>query len=386
MSPRIDAAVRAEGLRRERTLASPRFHDGRFRNTARVVPGIKGNPWPVLGEYFFADNNRVPSAPLPIVDPLAAWARAPETGLRATWLGHSTVLLEIDGARVSPIRCGATARRRCRSRARSAFTRAGLRSRSFPPLDAVLISHDHYDHLDRLHDARARAERRSDRHVARRRRASRGAGASRRSGSSSSTGGKSDAARAASGSPDHRDAVAALLRPRLRRSKSDALVVVLDPAAASRVFFSGDTGLTPENSGRSARRLGPFDLVMLEVGAYHPAWGDIHLGPENALRAHELLGGGTLLPVHWGTFNLALHAWDEPAETLVELAGQRGVRLVTPRLGESAEPARRNDARVVARHRTLVRARYPETELTGVGFGFGWGRRETVLTRRCRPS
>ena len=86
-----------------------------------------------------------------------------------------------------------------------------------------------------------------------------------------------------------------------------------------KVFFSGDTGLTEEYS-EIRQKLGPFDLVMLEVGAWHPAWGDIHLGPANALKALELLGGGTFLPVHWGTFNLALHAWDEPAETLVKLA------------------------------------------------------------------
>ena len=81
-------------------------------------------------------------------------------------------------------------------------------------------------------------------------------------------------------------------------------------------FFSGDTGLTPEYA-EIATRLGPFDLVMLEVGAFHPRWGEIHLGPDNALEAHALLGGGALLPVHWGTFNLAIHAWDEPAETLL---------------------------------------------------------------------
>ena len=104
-------------------------------------------------------------------------------------------------------------------------------------------------------------------------------------------------------------------------------------------FFSGDTGLTPEYA-EIRERLGPFDLVMLEVGAFHPAWGDIHLGPENALAAHELLGGGAFLPVHWGTFNLAIHAWDEPAETLVRLAPAKGVQLVMPRLGEPVEPSR----------------------------------------------
>ena len=67
-------------------------------------------------------------------------------------------------------------------------------------------------------------------------------------------------------------------------------------------------------------RFGAFDLVMLEVGAFHPSWGDIHLGPENALQALALLGGGAFLPVHWGTFALAMHDWDEPAETLLALA------------------------------------------------------------------
>jgi L-ascorbate metabolism protein UlaG (beta-lactamase superfamily) len=104
------------------------------------------------------------------------------------------------------------------------------------------------------------------------------------------------------------------------------------------VFFSGDTGLTTEY-GAIRDRLGPFDLVMLEVGAFHPAWGDIHLGPENALKALALLGGGPFLPVHWGTFALAMHAWDQPAETLLELAPKQGAQLIMPRLGEPFEPA-----------------------------------------------
>jgi L-ascorbate metabolism protein UlaG (beta-lactamase superfamily) len=110
------------------------------------------------------------------------------------------------------------------------------------------------------------------------------------------------------------------------------------------VFFSGDTGLTTEY--RTIReRLGPFDLVMLEVGGFHPAWGDIHLGPEHALEALALLGGGPFLPVHWGTFSLAMHAWDQPAEALLELGPKAGVQLVMPRLGEPVEPAHAEGAK-----------------------------------------
>jgi len=104
-----------------------------------------------------------------------------------------------------------------------------------------------------------------------------------------------------------------------------------------KVFFSGDTGLTPQFAD-IGRAHGPFDLVLLEVGAYHPAWGSIHLGPENALTAFDMLGGGTLLPVHWGTFNLGLHDWDAPGEELLSFAAARGSRILTPRLGEVFEP------------------------------------------------
>ena len=104
------------------------------------------------------------------------------------------------------------------------------------------------------------------------------------------------------------------------------------------VFFSGDTGLTTEYQ-TIRERLGPFDLVMLEIGAHHPAWGDMHLGPKNALKASTLLGDAPFMPIHWGTFSLALHRWDEPAETLFELGSKTGVKLLMPRLGEAIEPA-----------------------------------------------
>ena len=79
---------------------------------------------------------------------------------------------------------------------------------------------------------------------------------------------------------------------------------------------------------------------MLEVGAYHRAWGEIHLGPDNALVAHRMLGGGALLPGHWGTFDLGLHPWDQPIETITAGAARASVHLLTPRLGRAVEPAR----------------------------------------------
>jgi L-ascorbate metabolism protein UlaG (beta-lactamase superfamily) len=105
----------------------------------------------------------------------------------------------------------------------------------------------------------------------------------------------------------------------------------------NRVFYSADTGLTAE-LGEIGRRFGPFDLSMIEIGASHPAWEAIHLGPEKALRALEMLGGGAMLPIHWATFDLGLHAWDEPIETLLSLVEAKGTRVLTPRIGAPFEP------------------------------------------------
>ena len=110
-------------------------------------------------------------------------------------------------------------------------------------------------------------------------------------------------------------------------------------SARHRVFFSGDTGLTTEY-GAIRERFGPFDLVLLEVGAFHPAWGDMHLGPQHALEALALLGGGAFLPVHWGTFALTMHDWDQPVETLLALPQPERAHLLLPRLGQPVEPAR----------------------------------------------
>src|SRR4051794_9008110 len=88
------------GLRLERVLASKQFRDGRFHNTAGVGPALQGSSTGVMREFFFGGRRRVPAAPLPIESPVAMWATPVSSGLRVTWLGHSTLLLEIDGVRI----------------------------------------------------------------------------------------------------------------------------------------------------------------------------------------------------------------------------------------------------------------------------------------------
>lgn len=329
---------RADGLRLERMKSSPRWAGGGFRNMYPIPPGLRNLevPRPTLGEFLRRGVRRVPRGPLPSVDPRDGWRLKPGTGLRATWLGHSTVLIEINGLRVltdpvwglraSPSQLAGPKR----------FQPVPIALRELPAIDLVLVSHDHYDHLD--YPTIRELAKRDVPFVT-----SLGVGAHLQ----------------AWGVPAERiheldwwesytlpnadlTVTAAPSQHFSGRGLKDRNATLWSSLAirSSRhaVFFSGDTGLTTEY-GAIRERLGPFDLVMLEVGAFHPAWGDIHLGPAHALEAHALLGGGALLPVHWGTFSLALHAWDEPAETLLELAPKQGVQLVMPRLGEPVEPA-----------------------------------------------
>jgi L-ascorbate metabolism protein UlaG (beta-lactamase superfamily) len=109
-----------------------------------------------------------------------------------------------------------------------------------------------------------------------------------------------------------------------------------------RVFHSGDTGYFPGFADIGSS-YGPFDATMIQIGAYGEFWPDIHMTPAEGMRAHlDLQGGapaGIMLPIHWGTFNLALHPWEEPAEGTVAAARQAGAPLAVPRPGEPFEPA-----------------------------------------------
>jgi L-ascorbate metabolism protein UlaG (beta-lactamase superfamily) len=106
---------------------------------------------------------------------------------------------------------------------------------------------------------------------------------------------------------------------------------------AHRVYYSGDTGMFP-GLADIGTRLGPFDLTLIEAGAYGQAWPDWHLGPEQAVQAHEMVQGKVLLPVHWGLFDLAAHGWTEPIERVLAAARTAGAILAAPQPGESIEP------------------------------------------------
>lgn len=325
-----------QGLRLERMKASAQ-HDGeRFVNRypSSVPDAALTEQMPGILKMLSHGDDREPVAALPSLDPRGVWTKPAETGLRATWLGHSTVLLEIDGRfvltdpvwgpRASPFSFLGPKR----------FQPVPVAISALPKLDFVLVSHDHYDHLD-YPTIKALAKLGVPFVT------SLGVGMHLEAfgvdpaliteldwWGSAEIGGLTVTA-----APAHHFSGRSL-QDRNQTLWSSFVI----KGEKHSLYFGGDGGLSPafEEIGR---RLGPFDLVMMEVGAYlaSPGWGNIHLGPDNALAAWRQLGSGKLLPVHWGTFNLAMHAWYEPAETLL---ARKPEGLLMPRLGEPVEPAR----------------------------------------------
>lgn len=318
--------------------ASPLWAGDGFRNVHPILPGLRDPhaPMPTWMEFLGGAKRRAPARPLPTANPFETWRRKPGSGLRATWLGHSTVLIEMDGVRVltdpvwgpraSPSRLAGPKR----------FQPVPVALRAMPTVDVAIISHDHYDHLD-YPTIRALAQ--TDVPFV----TSLGVGAHLE----------------AWGVPPERvteldwweshDLPKGGLRVTATPSQHfsgrtlktrNATLWSSFVVRSQRhcVFFSGDTGLTTEHEDIRAR-LGPFDLVMLEIGGWDPAWGDMHLGPKNALEALALLGGSAFLPVHWGTFSLGMHFWDQPPELLYQLGAKSGAALMMPRIGEPVEPA-----------------------------------------------
>ena len=317
---------------RARVERSPQWRDGRFRNR---LPSIDGPIWRALPQFFFGGSkHRRPEAPIPVEPRSAAdYATPPASGLRVTWLGHSTTLLEIDGARLLIDPVWAERASFVSFAGPKRFYPSPLPLAELPPVDAVVLSHDHFDHLDETL-VRTLAPRGLRWLVPL---------------------GVGDWLRKWGLPPDDvteldwwdsvRVADLTLTATPARHfsgrgiGSTDRTLwcgwVVESPE--HRVYYAGDTAMQNEFA-EIGQRLGPFDLTMIEIGAYDRLWPDVHLGPEQAVTAHRLVRGGVMLPVHWGTFDLALHGWTEPIERALVAAERQGVRVATPRQGGMVEP------------------------------------------------
>ena len=324
--------VAATGARLERMQRSPQWQDGKFENPEPLV-----NDWlGMLTSVLEVSEYVAPITPLVVerIEP-PRFATPPESGLRFTWFGHASTLIELDGVRVltdpvwsdraSPVPWVGPAR----------WYPPPIALGDLPKIDAVVISHDHYDHLDyativAMKDWPTRFV------------VPLGIGA-------------------------HLEYWGVPVEKIVEldwwdRVELGGITIVCTPArhasgrqlfdkdsklwagyaligSAHRVYFSGDTGLFKAMRD-IGERLGPFDATMIEAGQYHRTWPDWHVGPEQAVAAHRMVRGDVMLPVHWALLTLAYHGWTEPMERVLVEAKRKGARVVAPRPGQSVEPTR----------------------------------------------
>lgn len=102
----------------------------------------------------------------------------------------------------------------------------------------------------------------------------------------------------------------------------------------TKIFFSGDSGYGPHFK-EIGNKYGPFDLTLMECGQYNERWAGIHMIPEETVQAHLDVKGKLMIPIHWGAFTLALHSWTDPVERALKAAKQLNVAIATPRIGET---------------------------------------------------
>ncbi len=310
--------------------SSPGDKDGKFSDMGNTLTMSFSDYVATAWEFFFTKNQRTPNSGLPI-HPVDAshFNTAGSDQLNVTWLGHSSLMINIDGYKIlaDPV-----FEKRISLFGPTRFNGdVPIDIQQLPKIDAVVISHDHYDHLNKF--SVQRLIEKTNHFVVPL---------------------KVGARLKAWGVPpskiielgwwqeyrfDQQLMVAATPAQHFsgrgigdRNKTLWASWVIQGPHHS--IFFSGDSGYF-DGFKKVGAKYGPFDMTFLECGAYGEAWPKVHMFPEQTVQAHLDLQGAILHPIHWGTFNLALHTWYDPMVRLSSMANSKNIKIATPIVGET---------------------------------------------------
>lgn len=319
-----------EGERLAEISKSENYKDKEFKNLVKTEMDMSfGDMVKTMREFLSGGKNRSPKDPLPVK---FNENKEEEHKLYVTWYGHSAILMEMEGKRIliDPMLGDAS-------------SPVSFMTRRFPyeepinleditDIDAVIISHDHYDHLDyptirKIKDKVAHFY------------MPLGVGEHlKRWGVDEGSMTELDwweSARLGDieivAAPSRHFSGRAFVRNKTQWASWAFL------GKHKKVYFSGDGGYAPHFK-EIGERLGPFDFTMIECGQYNEKWSQIHMTPEESVQAHLDVNGAVMMPIHWGAFNLALHEWTDPAERMVAEAEEKGATYTTPYIGQRFAP------------------------------------------------
>jgi len=333
LAPRIGGNPSGERSKRIQALAN--YRDGQLHN---LVPTDMNMPMSTMLKVMWTmlrgADGREPAQVIPVVPfDRAAWEQVPDNEVAICWFGHSSVLIKLDGMTflTDPV-FGERA---------STFTFAGpkrfaytehMHVRKLPPVDVVLLSHDHYDHLcyETMKELGAQRSSLGLRFIA-----ALGVGAHLEKWGvpSSSITELEWWQQLDVGSVKLTFAPARHFTGRSMTNRFSTLwgSFVLQ-GKGKRIYFGADSGYSPTFK-EIGERFGPFDLALVECGAYSEYWPEIHMFPEETAQAALDLRATVLMPIHWGKFALGLHPWKESIERITKKAEELGLPLLTPRIG-----------------------------------------------------
>lgn len=317
--------------REKRMHNSKQYQDGKFKNPLDVPLMAPGSTWKYIKKSFFTKRiDPKPTGEIPL-KPMRSkdWAEIDADKLIFAWLGHSSILITMGGVtvlvdpvlekRASPFAWFGPKR----------FHPAPVSAEGLPPIDVVLITHDHYDHLE-ASTIKYLADKAGVFLVPL------GIG-----GLLEKWGIAPDKVVELDWWENHKVASLTLTAtPALhyaRRGLFDGDKRLWCSWSIQgnnkKIFVSGDSGYF-DGFKKIGRKLGPFDLTFLKIGSYDDMWKQIHMTPEEAVQQHQDLLGGAMVPLHWATFDLALHPWYEPIERALTAASKSETRIITPTIGE----------------------------------------------------
>jgi L-ascorbate metabolism protein UlaG (beta-lactamase superfamily) len=309
---------------------SPQYKDGKFNDMGNALNMSFTDFASTTWEFLFTKNHRTPDIELPVkqVD-LSHFNNLDSDRLNVTWLGHSSLMINIDGYKIltDPV-----FEKRISVLGPTRFNGdVPLDVQQIPKIDAVIISHDHYDHLNKY--SVQRLIEKSNKFIVPL---------------------EVDGWLVDWGVP--RDKIVELDWWQEYRLDQNVMIAATPAQHFSgrgitdrnktlwaswviqtpfhKLFFSGDSGYF-EGFKQIGDKYGPFDMTFIECGAYGKGWPKVHMFTEQTVQAHLDLKGNVLHPIHWGTFNLALHPWYEPMVRLTAAANLKNVKTATPIAGET---------------------------------------------------
>ncbi|RZJ68163.1 MAG: MBL fold metallo-hydrolase [Flavobacterium sp.] len=316
------------GDRLARIRKLPNYQDGEIKNQSFTPVKPEGvSYWDMLSKVIAGNKNGTPKNIIPHQQPDFSSSEQ----LKLTWFGHSSYLIQVDGKNilVDPVFSERTSPFQFLGTKRFAGTDF-INVEDFPPLDIVLITHDHYDHLDYYTILKLRKS--GVKFIT-----SLGVGAHLEHWGIESER-ITELAWQEETSPMANISFKAMparhFSGRLFKRNQTLWSSFILKTKHNNLYLGGDSGYDTHFK-EIGKNYGPFDLAILECGQYNKMWPNIHMFPNEVALASKELNAKYLLPVHWGKYRLALHNWDESINGVVKSAIDLHVDVLTPQLGET---------------------------------------------------